>query len=348
MPNHLNMLFLLGRPLSPIYGLVMRIRENFYARGLLRTHALPVPVVSVGNLVLGGTGKTPIVRYLAGFLREQGYRPAIISRGYGGKATQRVNIVSDGVSILLSPQQAGDEPYMLARSLPGIPVLTGTRRICPCRWAVEKMHADLLILDDGFQHLAIKRNLDLVLFDGSTLAGNNRIFPGGVLREPISALQRCHAFLFTGITAKNRLKAESFGSFLQSRFIDKPIFYSCLGRYELKNQDRTPSAVSPEKIFFGFCGIANPLRFKESLNYLGMRQSGFVALSDHINYSQSLVDALCKKARTSGATHLVTTEKDFVKIERLKVSLPVEFLEIGVQEESSFNEYIMQSLKSKN
>ena len=351
MSNNLNLLFFLGRPLSPLYGLAMKVRENFYARGLFHRHALPVPVISVGNLVLGGTGKTPTVRYLAEFLQTHGYHPAIISRGYHGKAKGSVNIVSDAGGILLGPGQAGDEPYMLARSLPGIPVITGKRRIRPSLWAIEKLRADILILDDGFQHLAVKRDIDLVLFDGSVLAGNSRIFPGGVLRESVSALHRCTAFLLTGITDQNRNKAESFGKLLQSRFADKPVFYSCIGRYELKDPRDAAGgedATSRNKVFFGFCGIANPARFEESLKSLGIQHTGFMALSDHVDYSQSLVDEICARARAARATHLVTTEKDYVKIERLKVSLPLEILEIRARQERVFGDFILESLRPRS
>ena len=351
MSNNLDLLFFLGRPLSPLYGLAMKVRENLYARGLFHRHSLPVPIISVGNLVLGGTGKTPAVRYLAEFLQAHGYRPAIISRGYHGKARGNVNIVSDADGILLSPEQAGDEPYMLARSLPGVPVLTGKRRIRPSLWAVEKLHADILILDDGFQHLAVKRDIDLVLFDGSVLAGNSRIFPGGVLRESVSGLHRCTAFLLTGITDQNRKKAELFANLLQNRFVDKPVFYSSIGRYELKDPSNAATGedvASLNKIFFGFCGIANPARFEESLKSLGIQHAGFMALSDHIDYSQSLVDDICARARAARATHLVTTEKDYVKIERLRVSLPLEILEIRSVQERAFDEFILESLRPRS
>lgn len=344
MSNRLNLLFSLGRPFSPLYGLAMKVRENCYARGLFRSHSLPVPVISVGNLVLGGTGKTPTVIYLAKLLQARGYRPAIISRGYRGKAKGRTNTVSDGSGILLDPRQAGDEPYMLARSLPGVPVLTGKLRLHPGRWAVEQLHADILILDDGFQHLALKRDIDLALFDGSTLAGNSRVFPGGVLREPVSALQRCSAFVLTGITEHNRQQAGRFGDLLRSRFGAKPVFYSSLGHYALRNPAGTAATASAHKVFFGFCGIANPKRFKESLRTMGIAQAGFMSLPDHISYSQTLVDEICARALAAGATHLVTTAKDHVKIERLRLALPLEILEIAAQHESAFDEFILKSI----
>lgn len=345
MSNSLDLLFFIGRPLSPFYGLAMKVREKLYTKGVLHRYSLSVPVISIGNLVLGGTGKTPTVRYLAELLQAHGYRPAIISRGYGGKSGGKVTVVSDGGAVLQSPQQAGDEPYMLAHSLPGTPVLTGKRRICPSRWAVEKLQSDILILDDGFQHLAVKRDIDIVLFDGTDLAGNSRIFPGGVLREPVAALNRCNAFLITGITGNNRRKAECFGELLQSRFINKPVFYSSIGRYDLRNPaDET--AISPdEKVFFGFCGIANPARFQDSLKSLGLRLAGFVALPDHAEYSQKVIDNICEKAAGSGARFLVTTEKDSVKLKELQISLPLSILEIRAQAEGAFDGFILQSLE---
>lgn len=347
MVNNLELLFLLGRPFSPFYGLAMKARATMYTKGVLRRHRLPVPVISVGNLVLGGTGKTPTVRHLAEFLLRQGYRPAIISRGYGGKAGRKVNLVSDGHTLLLLPEEAGDEPYMLADALPGVPVLTGTRRIFPCRQAVDEYHADILILDDGFQHLAVRRDIDIILFDGSHLAGNSRIFPGGVLREPVSALNRGDAFLITGITEHNRLKAERFAGILRSRFAAKPVFFASLDTCRIHCPDQALSGIRPsEQLFFAFCGIANPLRFKESLDSMAILPTGFLALPDHVRYNQALMDDICRQASASGASQLITTQKDYVKIKDLDSPLRRNILEIRCRAESGFDLFITKSLEN--
>ncbi|MHB8151111.1 MAG: tetraacyldisaccharide 4'-kinase, partial [Desulfobulbia bacterium] len=170
----------------------------------MKSQRLPVPVISIGNLTLGGTGKTPMVRYVTRLLLDRGVRPAIVSRGYGGKAAGRINIVADRTKTLLPPEMAGDEPFMLAEVLPGVPVLTGSQRARVARHAVEAFGANLIVMDDGFQHLALRRDLDLVLFSARTLLGNGRVFPGGELREPLSALGRAHAFVITGVDASNR------------------------------------------------------------------------------------------------------------------------------------------------
>ncbi len=347
MVNNLELLFLLGRPFSPLYGLAMKTRAAMYKKGVFRQHRLAVPVISIGNLVLGGTGKTPTVRHLAEFLLQRGYRPAIISRGYGGKAGRKVNLVSDGQSLLLSPDEAGDEPYMLADALPGVPVLTGIRRIFPCRQAVDEYQADILLLDDGFQHLAVRRDIDIILFDGSHLAGNSRIFPGGVLREPVSALSRSDAFLITGITEQNRIKAERFAGLLRSRFSLKPVFFAALDTCRVRCPDqRLAEAPPPEERFFAFCGIANPSRFAESLASVAILPTGFLALPDHLRYSQQLMNDICQKASASGAGQLITTQKDYVKIKDFVCPLPRNILEIRCLAESGFDLFITKALEN--
>jgi tetraacyldisaccharide 4'-kinase len=345
MSNRLSLLFFLGRPFSPLYGLAMKIRAKMYNAGVLRQEKLPVPVISVGNLVLGGTGKTPTVQHIARLLLQQGLKPAIVSRGYRGKAKQPVNVVSNGESILLSATLAGDEPFMLAESLPGVPVLTGRRRIFPCRHAIEQFEVDVIILDDGFQHLSIKRDIDVVLFDGTALAGNSRIFPGGPLREPVEALNRCQAFLVTGKTETNRQRIEHFSELLLDRFPDKPIYSSSISKTTLLKHDMSVCEGKTSDMYFGFCGIANPLRFKESLDGSGVHLASFLPLKDHTVYSQTLLLSICKKAIACGADNLVTTEKDFVKIKDLTFALPIFILKTQYQVDQAFDLFLAEHLK---
>jgi tetraacyldisaccharide 4'-kinase len=323
----------------------MKMREKLYNSGMFRRHKVTIPVISVGNLVLGGSGKTPTVQHLAKLLSANGYHPAIISRGHGGKAGQAVNIVSDGKNIFLTSLLAGDEPYMLAKALPGIPVLTGTRRILPCRRAIEKFSSDVIILDDGFQHLGVQRDIDIVLFDGSALAGNSRVFPGGPLREPISALHRCHAFLLTGQTNKNQERMRKFSELLQQKFPDRPVFMSSIKSFRLQRADGTIAKEHITHKHFAFCGIANPFRFEKSLIELDIQLTDFQIFKDHAHYSQTMVANICQKAIDSGATRLVTTEKDFVKLRSLSVQLPLYVLHIEHKVDGLFDLYILNALK---
>ncbi len=167
------------RLLSLPYGAAVALRNHLYDRELLRPTKLPCPVVSVGNLTVGGTGKTPTVILLAALLKEHGYRPAVLSRGYGGHAKASVNVVSDGNRVLLGWREAGDEPVLIAGALPGIPVLTGPKRSLTGKAAVERFGADILILDDAFQHRSLFRDIDIVLIDAARPFGNGFSSPGG-------------------------------------------------------------------------------------------------------------------------------------------------------------------------
>ncbi len=345
MAKGLKFLFFLGRPFSPIYGFLMKAREKLYISEVFRQHTISVPIISIGNLVLGGTGKTPTVQHVAGLLLAHGYHPAIVSRGHGGKAGEAVNIVSDGKNIFLSAQLAGDEPSLLAQSLPGVPVLTGSRRVFPCRQAIAQFNADVIILDDGFQHLSVKRDIDLVLFDATELAGNSRVFPGGPLREPTSALRRCDAFLLTGKTFANQERTEKFSDLLQRRYPGRPVFMSSLDTSRFLDSEGKICDTTSLNNILGFCGIANPSRFEKSLNNLGIQPRAFFALKDHTPYNQHLISNLCKKAIEHGAERLVTTEKDFVKLRNFDLQLPLYVLQIQHKVEQSFDQFILNALK---
>lgn len=341
-----DILFAVGRPFSPIYSLLMLFRERLYRKGVFRQHRLPVPVVSVGNLTMGGTGKTPTVAFIAGYYQSLGYRPAVISRGYGGKATGAVNIVSNGHDLLLDVRQAGDEPFMLARHLPGVPVLTGRKRVHPCRYAIDRLQCNILILDDGFQHLATARDIDLVLFNATTLAGNSRIFPGGELREPVSALKRCSAFLLTGVDSGNRERATRFAQLLQEKWPEKPVFFSSVTRGPLMESSSAGRRVPADPLppLYAFCGIAHPERFRTTLESSGVALTGFTAFPDHRPYAPKDIDELLRCAEKTGARGLVTTEKDLVKIEHYATDLPIFSFKTELQAEESFLAFLNANL----
>ena len=186
---------------SPTGGIVAA-RNRLYDGGLLKQQKLPRPVISVGNLTVGGTGKTPTVIFIAHILKDHGYRPAVLSRGYGGSANAPVNVVSDGNRILMGWREAGDEPILIASAVPGIPVLTGSRRLLTGRAAVETFGADVLILDDAFQHRSLFRDIDMVLLDAARPFGNGFLLPRGPLREPRIPLRRADILLRTGRRGK--------------------------------------------------------------------------------------------------------------------------------------------------
>jgi tetraacyldisaccharide 4'-kinase len=341
-------LYFLGRPFSPLYSLAMKLRSALYARHFFRRYKLEVPVISVGNLTMGGTGKTPVVSHLANFLQGQGYRPAVISRGYGGAAGNRVNVVSDGNRIYLDARQAGDEPRLLAETLPGIPVLTGVVRVLPCRHAIHALGCNILLLDDGFQHLAVHRDINIVLFSAETLAGNSRVFPGGDLREPISALGRADVFLLTGTTAANRERAERFAGLLQKRFPGKPLFFSSYTPLAARNEKErtTLSLADLPAPLHGFCGIARPESFRQSLTSEGVTLAGFTSLEDHQRYTPRILRHIEDEALASGARGLIATAKDMVKLTDCHFNLPLFSLQMQTKIDDGLHSFILQKLNS--
>jgi tetraacyldisaccharide 4'-kinase len=345
--------FTIGLPFSPFYSQLMVFRSFLYRKRIFKTHRLSVPVVSVGNLTMGGTGKTPLVMYLVKQLAAQGYKPAVVSRGYRGKSDAEVNIVSDGTKILMEAEQCGDEPWLLANELSGVVVATGKNRFLPCQEVIQSYKCDIIVLDDGFQHLKLFRTIDLVLFDADVFAGNSRVFPGGELREPVSALNRCSAFVLTGVTRSNIRRSEKCAEILLKRFQDKDLFqftgaYNRAFHYVSVNEDlqrkTVPVSELPENLYC-FCGIANPQRFSQLLLENGIMISGFKTFDDHHYYTDKDLDELVNDAHSQNAPGFLTTEKDISKIKNLfRHKLAVFTLPVEFNQNQDFNNFIKERL----
>jgi tetraacyldisaccharide 4'-kinase len=292
------------RLLSFPYGAAVALRNRLYDREALRQEHLTCPVISVGNITVGGTGKTPTVIFIANLLKERGYRPAVLSRGYGGHASAPVNIVSDGNRILLGWRDAGDEPILIARAAPGVPVLTGGRRFLTGQAAVERFGVDVLILDDAFQHRSLFRNLDIVLVDALHPFGNGFLLPRGPLREMPEALRRAHLIIRTG--AEGAPGATGLPTF---QGIRRP-----QGFVEVGTGRVLPPAELKGRRVFAFSGIGRPEAFQGSLTGLGAEIASFRAFPDHHPYTRTDIDALRRLAGESRAARIVTTEKDAVRL----------------------------------
>ncbi|MCH8320732.1 MAG: tetraacyldisaccharide 4'-kinase [Acidobacteria bacterium] len=183
--------------LSKIYGLIVSLRVFLYQKGILRKHRLKHPVISVGNLTVGGTGKTPLVGFLAQILKKAGYQPVILSRGYKRSNKSAVLLVSDIREIFCGPEECGDEPYLLARKLEGVPVVVGNSRYQAGRLLEDRYPNLIYILDDGYQHIQLKRNLNILILDATDPFGGHHLLPTGRLREPTRALARADAIVIT-------------------------------------------------------------------------------------------------------------------------------------------------------
>ncbi len=343
--------FMLGFPLSPLYSGIMSFRAFLYKKGILQSTRLPVPVISVGNLTMGGTGKTPMVISVARFLQRCGHVPVVLSRGYGGKSRGQVNVVSDRTEIYLSAEDAGDEPRFLAESLPGVPVVTGVKRSVTGKFACGRFNPDVIVLDDGFQHLALQRDIDLVLFSSGTLVGNGRVFPGGTLRESFKALGRASAFIMTG-GMEHGIQQSAFLEKIRGKFPEIPFFNTDYRPVSMVgNAMSSPSLQDAKgKKWFGFCGLADPDGFRKTLEREGFRLSGFRSYSDHYPYGKEDAEQLAGLARSMGLDGLITTEKDYVKFVKLNVKIQTTALRMETVLSQSLQDFLageLSKLQSK-
>ncbi len=310
--------FLAG--LSIVYGLGVKVRSVAYSYGLIKRQELPGFVLSVGNITAGGTGKTPAVIMIAQWARNQGYSVCVLSRGYGGNYKGQVLEVSDGRRLKASWFDSGDEPYLIARKLDGVPVVVAKKRYLGGCYAREKFGTDFFVLDDGYQHLSLKRNLDLLLIDSDDAAASRHLIPWGRLREPVSAI--CRADIIVLSNFNYTVAMNPLPSFARARFSDSMIFQGShipTGVVLLGNRSKVAPEWLKGKDVGAFAGIGKPEGFKETLLRLGARVVFFRAFSDHHIYTQKDIQRLIDIAKKKNLQYLLTTEKDWVKIQDLVV-----------------------------
>ncbi len=307
--------------LSYLYGLGVRLRLTAYRRR--KKKSLPGFVVSLGNLTVGGTGKTPAACMLAEWALSEGYGVAILSRGYGGRYQEKVLEVSDGYHISAGPAEAGDEPYLLSKKLQGVPVIVSRKRYLAGLFAHKKFRSNFFILDDGFQHLALKRDLDLVLLDASNSFGNGYLLPRGPLREPVNQLKRADAFVIT--RSGHDGSSDALMEDLEKRYPGKPIFRSDhipekVIFHNLRSAQNT-EIINGRRIM-AFAGIARPEVFMETLTELGAELVFFKAFKDHHAFHQHEIKDLMTEKRRLGVDYVLTTEKDWFRMEHLQPPYP--------------------------
>ncbi|HDZ90308.1 MAG: tetraacyldisaccharide 4'-kinase [Deltaproteobacteria bacterium] len=299
-------------------------RVKAYERGILKGNMLPGFVLSVGNITAGGTGKTPAVVTLGRWAVSEGLSVAILSRGYRGRYREDLLEVSDGRQIRTHAGEAGDEPFLLARAVPGSCVIVSKKRYLAGMYAHKKFGSDFFILDDGFQHLGLRRDLNLLLMDGTEPFGNGHLLPWGPLREPLSQLGRADAFILTrcrtdqGLgkgTAKDPVKRTR--GFLTGRFPSIPQF--CADHipdslvFPVSGRIFEPAFLKGKKVM-AFAGIARPEEFRHTLVRLGADLLEFREYRDHQPLSVDDMAALMRKKERVGAGYLVTTEKDWMRL----------------------------------
>lgn len=316
--------------ISFLYGRGVQLRTAAYNNKTLKTKYLPCVVISIGNITVGGTGKTPLTIYMAEFIERMGYRVVILSRGYGGSAEDAGGIVSDGQRVKMCADECGDEPYMMAQRLKTTPVLVGKNRWQSGMLAVKTFQPDVILLDDAFQHLGLARDLDLVLLDAEKPFGNGYLFPRGVLREPEASLKRGHALIFTRADKTDSAPEKALQPFFQSR----PVFSSqhrpnlvkiIPGKHRLEKDTDGSDLNKPMdslkgKHVLAFAGIARNEDFFNMIPSFGCKLSGELSFSDHHQYTRSDIQNIQQAAVDRHVDCLMTTEKDYYRM-----SFPVDW-----------------------
>jgi len=306
------------RGVSILFQGWQEVRAAAYSVGLVRSVRVPRPVISIGNLTLGGTGKTPTVMTVCRFLRATGHRPAVLSRGYGGRIGKTVRVASHSTAIDQGPDEVGDEPSLMAERLPEVPVVVSSDRVAGARYAIEKLQSDVLVLDDGYQHLRLKRDLNLLVMDAVEPFGNGHVFPRGTLRESPGQVCRADAVLLTHVG--HPTETEELQKFIRRSRPNLPIFTSRHRIVELIPFG-SGSSLPFENIkglrLLAVTGIGQPDRFVRMLQEGGADLAAGCLYPDHYRYRLEELDEIEAEAKRLEARRIVTTEKDAVRIKKL-------------------------------
>ena len=298
------------------YGMAVRVRVWLYERGWFSQRRLSCPVISIGNLTVGGTGKTPVVMWMAQWLKSQGKRIGILSRGYRRTKEDNFLLVSDGRMVLVDAKEAGDEPYLMAKNCPGVVVAVGADRYELGKWVLGQSEIDCFILDDGFQHLGLHRDLNFLLIDGSDSSGLQKMLPAGRLREPLAAAERATAVIVTRadlMTDKDKICGplqKAVGRTIEPIQIEfQPKSLSCLS-----GNEEQPISWASGKGALIFSGIGNAMAFRSTVVSLGVNILDEMVFPDHWAYASSDLESVRRRMRQVNAPFALTTEKDAVKL----------------------------------
>ena len=343
-------------PPAKLYELAVRLRVAAYETDYLKQKSLDATVISVGNLTLGGTGKTPMAQFIARFLRDEEQAVAILTRGYARKSSG-MRVINDtrvqsGSAPDASYREFGDEPVMLARSLPGVPIIVSKDRHEAGRWAEREMGTRVLVLDDGFQHLALARDLNILLIDATDPFGDFDMPPFGRLREPLYGLRRADAVIIT--RADHAFDQAQTLRLIKQYCGDRvPVMYFYSTIVELRHL--ATGEVYDAKSFTGWnaalaCGIANPQAFAEDIVQIGINIVSENFFPDHHPFTEPDLDQITRAAREAGADAIITTEKDAVRMEGLKhgdVPIYAARIEIGSDDEVRLKSLLLRTVSAR-
>lgn len=316
------------RVISWLYDFGVRTKLNLYDWGIKTRHKLPCCVISIGNITVGGTGKTPTAQKMAQLIKGMGYRVVILNRGYRSHWNKDIGVVSDGQKIFMTAYEAGDEAYLMAKTLPGIPVVIGKNRAITGEYAVKELKAEVIIMDDGYQHWQLERDLDVVLVDTLNMFGNGCVLPRGTLREPLKNLDRGDLFLLTKTDQSSKLSRMQLINTI-SHYNDRaPVvesvhhpknFVEIADWYKGITENTRDLEILKDKNVMVFSAIGNPSSFEQTLSSIGVNIVEAVRYPDHHDYGMVEMQYINERASSQKAVAILTTAKDAVKI-------PTEFI----------------------
>jgi len=326
--------------LSFIYGNLIAIRKCFYEAKILSTKSLKCKVISIGNITVGGSGKTPTVEYISNLLQSKGHKVGIISRGYKRKSKATL-IVTDGRNKPKSWEEVGDEPFLLAHKLENIPIVVGVSKYESGYMMIEKFRPDVILMDDGFQHLSLNRDLDIVLVNSKDIRSDHRLIPLGKLREPISNLDRADLIIIT----KSNIHQPSNYLINKIESFNRPTIYNEMQIDDLlqykSNESNKLEKIANKKVYL-FSALGDNESFKKIMNNTDADIVGHSKYLDHHNYTFNDLKDIEKKATKCNAEFLITTEKDLVKInfQNSKIDIYAIRMKMIFNPENLFSEYI--------
>jgi len=325
---------------SFIYGSLVTIRNFFYETNILSTKSLNCKVISIGNITVGGSGKTPTVEYLSNLLQSKGHKVGIISRGYKRKSKSTL-VVTDGKKKPESWEHVGDEPFLLAHKLENIPIVVGTSRYKAGSMMIEKFQPDVILIDDGFQHLSLHRDLDIVLVNSKDKRSDHKLIPSGKLREPISNLTKADLIIIT----KSNIHAPSNYLINKIESFNRPTIYNELQIDSLlqnkSNKINKLDKIANKKVYL-FSALGDNESFKKIMGYTDAKIVGHSKYPDHYHYTLDDLNDIEQKATKCNAEFLITTEKDLVKIhpQNRKIDIYTVRMKMIFKPDKLFNEYI--------
>ena len=319
--------------MAPVYCIGLELFLLPYHLGIRKRHRLPCPVLCIGNLTTGGTGKTPMTQAVCRLLHAAGRRVVVLSRGYGGANEYGCAVVSDGERLLLTAPEAGDEAYLLASTLPGIPVVVGKDRRVTGRLAWERFHPNVIVLDDGMQFWQLHRDLDIVLLNACEPFDNGWTFPRGLLREPPSHLRRAGIVVLTNAQRAGNAQVAAVQKQVAKLAPGVPVFTADLtptGLRALAGKIEYPLAWLQGQKVAALSALGNPAAFEAMLETLGANVLARFRFRDHKQITDAELVRICQEAKSSNVEAVVTTEKDAVKLDPEIATLPLLALQVAM------------------